>query len=66
MESVQSALIYFNPHSRGGMAGISFTNQSEWRISIHAPAWGATLVSLLSGAVCTDFNPHSRFRSDQP
>ena len=33
-------------------------------ISIHAPAWGATLVFQIIGIICRDFNPRSRMGSD--
>ena len=36
----------------------------DWIISIHAPAWGATLLRQSKTRMITDFNPRSRVGSD--
>ena len=59
-------LPYFNPRSR---MGSDFTREQRilivFRISIHAPAWGATYALLFSSSETQDFNPRSRMGSDR-
>ena len=56
----------FNPRSRVGSDQWKkdfFTHFSD--ISIHAPAWGATLNQTKAGQDYLDFNPRSRVGSDR-
>ena len=58
-------MFYFNPRSRMGSDAIS--SHQLWpcvKISIHAPAWGATSSRATSSAPATYYNPRSRMGSD--
>ena len=58
--------IDFNPRSRVGsdMNGVDYL--ADVRISIHAPAWGATCSVTLIPCMGIYFNPRSRVGSDLP
>ena len=40
------------------------SHQKYWRISIHAPAWGATIAGLSNAARYSHFNPRARVGRD--
>ena len=62
---VRSFLDYFNPRSREGSdSGVPKNNAIALKISIHAPARGATFVGVNLLNVILDFNPRSREGSD--
>ena len=50
------------PH--GERPGAWSNVRREHRISIHAPAWGATTCLVYDGKLRADFNPRSRMGSD--
>ena len=56
--------MHFNPRSREGsdVANVNFC--MNFKISIHAPARGATSIPCMGKCVCPDFNPRSREGSD--
>ena len=54
----------FNPRSRVGSDGMITVVTDVVRISIHAPAWGATRVGKECEQVRKNFNPRSRVGSD--
>ena len=56
---------YFNPRSRMGSDVVHQPPELRARISIHAPAWGATRGTGLY-ACPQNFNPRSRMGSDTP
>ena len=56
-------ILCFNPRSRMGSDDISDVNLSFCHVSIHAPAWGAT-VHKLRDLAHGCFNPRSRMGSD--
>ena len=39
---------YFNPHSRVGSDALKCYNNFSWLISIHTPAWGATVIKFVA------------------
>ena len=55
---------YFNPRSREGSDNCAGAKSGERKISIHAPAKGATKLRFLPMLTLTDFNPRSREGSD--
>ena len=55
---------YFNPCSRMGSDQAVRRSLRQERISIHAPAWGATRLSSRGPHGDGDFNPRSRMGSD--
>ena len=57
--------IYFNPRSREGSDQIVICEDRLRKISIHAPARGATKDGTVKGDQVTDFNPRSREGSDR-
>ena len=56
--------MYFNPRSREGSDTISPLPMAIKRISIHAPAKGATFSYWISSILSRYFNPRSREGSD--
>jgi len=60
-------LARFNPRARVGRDGL-MTNYhaSNTRVSIHAPAWGATVPSSLYRIRRWSFNPRARVGRDDP
>ena len=54
----------FNPRSRGGSDFIRMVSDEELRISIHAPAEGATKRYRNTMSNSWNFNPRSRGGSD--
>ncbi len=57
--------IGFNPRSRMGSDYPESGCFQEFPVSIHAPAWGATLTLLFTSPICCRFNPRSRMGSDK-
>ena len=57
-------LPYFNPRSREGSDLDRYVCRCVYRISIHAPARGATDLGRSTSAGVMDFNPRSREGSD--
>ena len=55
----------FNPRSRMGSDLVAITAIAAPRVSIHAPAWGATCRLCLASTPQAGFNPRSRMGSDQ-
>ncbi len=55
---------YFNPRSREGSDGVLTTTFKMTKISIHAPAKGATLIHEEEEKILDNFNPRSREGSD--
>ena len=55
---------YFNPRSREGSDRPAVTGSQHGAISIHAPAKGATFLSLVNVSTPFYFNPRSREGSD--
>ena len=55
---------YFNPRTRVGCDFQRYSTLEYYYISIHAPAWGATLVSSGAGALTIYFNPRTRVGCD--
>ena len=49
---------------RGGRHGACDALGCQGGVSIHAPAWGATLLSWSSGAPCSSFDPRPRVGGD--
>ena len=62
--SVRLQLLHFNPRSREGSDQSRRIYLCRQRISIHAPAKGATTVMVKLAARHPDFNPRSREGSD--
>ena len=56
---------HFNPRSREGSDGLYILLLKSFRISIHAPARGATKVGYRIRRGICDFNPRSREGSDR-
>ena len=56
----------FNPRSREGSDTDKWSTQLRSKISIHAPARGATVQSINNPQQNADFNPRSREGSDHP
>ena len=55
----------FNPRTRVGCdAKRTNRERAEQQVSIHAPAWGATCVALLSSIIRRCFNPRTRVGCD--
>ena len=54
----------FNPRARVGRDAIVLDLVLELPISIHAPAWGATVVMAIVSALSTHFNPRARVGRD--
>ena len=55
---------HFNPRSREGSDDAAFVTINCAKISIHAPAKGATSSVIDYFSYCCDFNPRSREGSD--
>ena len=55
----------FNPRSRTGSDDGAGCASVHFRVSIHAPARGATLTTVVCGKCVQGFNPRSRTGSDQ-
>ena len=57
----------FNPRARVGRDGIVSKLKAEpFVVSIHAPAWGATINQLPQFLLCNSFNPRARVGRDFP
>ena len=56
--------LHFNPRTRVGCDFQRYSTLEYYYISIHAPAWGATLVSSGAGALTIYFNPRTRVGCD--
>ncbi len=56
--------VCFNPRSRVGSDTRLELRIRDLRVSIHAPAWGATKQGVDFGKACACFNPRSRVGSD--
>ena len=56
--------MYFNPRSRMGSDIFRYVTCNRYGISIHAPAWGATLILSSVESSPFNFNPRSRMGSD--
>ena len=55
----------FNPRARVGRDTWPVaTNPEGWDVSIHAPAWGATLSMVMVSPPCARFNPRARVGRD--
>ncbi len=54
----------FNPRTRMGCDFMREERLKEARVSIHAPAWGATVAKCRPSCVLTSFNPRTRMGCD--
>ena len=57
--------LYFPPRTRVGCDDAEFSAQACDDISIHAPAWGATLVPSIISSRFAHFNPRTRMGCDR-
>ena len=64
LQSLLTQSQYFNPRSRMGSDQVVMKTCYELKISIHAPAWGATIAGALRCFIKPHFNPRSRMGSD--
>ena len=55
----------FNPRARVGRDCFSEYSDNRRKISIHAPAWGATTFLPLPRTFVQDFNPRARVGRDR-
>ena len=56
--------LYFNPRTRMGCDNVQYKIFFCNTISIHAPAWGATLITLARCLAMLNFNPRTRMGCD--
>ncbi len=56
--------VSFNPRARVGRDAAFLTGYGFAVVSIHAPAWGATLLGGLRGRIVYSFNPRARVGRD--
>ena len=59
-----AALAYFNPRTRMGCDSRARRRPPPSPISIHAPAWGATMTAPDAARCWRDFNPRTRMGCD--
>ena len=59
-----SGVASFNPRSRMGSDVLMLVESGELNVSIHAPAWGATMHCHIVLILLFGFNPRSRMGSD--
>ena len=56
--------VYFNPRTRVGCDDTGRSHHPPQRISIHAPAWGATICAGRASRAAANFNPRTRVGCD--
>ena len=64
LNGASTLISHFNPRSRMGSDYTRLPISLKKYISIHAPAWGATIDRSKIVSIKTDFNPRSRMGSD--
>ena len=56
--------LFQSTHPRGVRLVRPFSSLQYFRVSIHAPAWGATLYSTVPAVIDSCFNPRTRVGCD--
>jgi len=62
--SIPEGIGGFNPRARVGRDFSTHAQDHAWLVSIHAPAWGATLLDKKQSLKSTSFNPRARVGRD--